>query len=492
MAERRSPRTRQWPLRRRLMLAVVALLLVITTVIVALSIVVQRQLLINRVDEQLQVALDMPPGEGPAPGQPDEALQEGPAPRLGSFELTAQDGSAVEEGQAILVDEEGTSHSLPGETSAELLEAAEESAGPFTVGLEEFGAYRVDSRERQGEITMQGHSLAEADRTVRDMTLTFGLIALGGIVVAAVIARSLTAAGLKPLERLAETASRVSATPLSTGEVSLSSRVSAEDAGPTTETGQLGAAFNQMLDHVEISLQARQQSEERLRRFIADAGHELRTPLASIDGHIQLASRSEELPQDVRRSISRISSESSRMTSLVEDLLLLARLDAGAPLRKEKVQIAGLLVDTVTDAQAAFPEHRWEVELPEDAAELVVTGDEGRLHQLLANLLSNAGRHTPAGTRVVARLADVPEGMMPEGVVLEVQDEGPGIPEELLPRIFDRFVRGDGSRSNAPSSPGSTGLGMSIAAAVAEAHEGSLEVESRPGRTIFRCTLPRG
>jgi two-component system OmpR family sensor kinase len=253
------------------------------------------------------------------------------------------------------------------------------------------------------------------------------------------------------------------------------------DADPRTEVGQLGAAFNRMLGHVESALARRHASEARLRSFAADASHELRTPLAAIRGYAELAQRYQgTLPPEVEHALSRVASESARMSELVEDLLLLARLDAGRPLQSLPVDLSRLAIDATSDARVAAPGHRWQLELPDGPVQ--VRGDEQRLHQVLANLLSNARTHTPAGTTVTVALRST------DGTAeLTVTDDGPGIPPKLRPDIFERFVRGDSSRSRAV---GSTGLGLSIVAAVIAAHHGTVAVGSEPGQTRFTITLP--
>jgi two-component system OmpR family sensor kinase len=235
-----------------------------------------------------------------------------------------------------------------------------------------------------------------------------------------------------------------------------------------------------------------------VRRFVADASHELRTPLASIRGYAELTRRTgSELPPDVAHALRRIEAESLRMTDLVEDLLLLARLDdvgvgggetsRGRPLERGPVDLAALLVDAVSDAHAAGPGHRWRLRLPDASA--IVCGDAARLHQVVANLLGNARTHTPPGTDVLVelRVAGERAGVPPGIAAVEVTDTGPGIPASLLPEVFERFARGDGSRSRAA---GSTGLGLSIVSAVVGAHGGEVTVTSRPGMTSFRVTLP--
>jgi len=236
-----------------------------------------------------------------------------------------------------------------------------------------------------------------------------------------------------------------------------------------------------MLGHVSSALAARQESETRVRQFVADASHELRTPLAAIRGYAELARRDPLDQQGVGHALHRVESESTRMTVLVDDLLLLARLDSGRPLAGEPVDMTRLMIDAVSDAQVAGRDHRWELDLPDDP--VLTVGDDARLHQVLANLLANARTHTRPGTLVSCRLRETASG-----VVLTVTDNGSGIPEHLQPEIFHRFVRGDSSRSRAA---GSTGLGLAIVTAVVAAHDGTVSVQSRPGLTSFTVELPR-
>jgi len=221
-----------------------------------------------------------------------------------------------------------------------------------------------------------------------------------------------------------------------------------------------------------------------LRRFAADASHELRTPLSAIRGYAELARRHPgPVPADIKRALDRMESESTRMSLLVDELLLLAQLDAGRPLAREPVDFTRLAIDATSDAQVAAQDHRWLLELPDEP--VMVLGDEHRLHQVLANLLSNAAKHTPPGTTVTVALALAlgKAGPRKAGTVqLSVADDGPGIPPDLQSTLFERFARADSSRSRAA---GSTGLGLAIVDAVTAAHGGSVDLTSGPRADSF-------
>jgi two-component system OmpR family sensor kinase len=265
-----------------------------------------------------------------------------------------------------------------------------------------------------------------------------------------------------------------------------------------------------MLFHVERALGRRAASEARLRRFAADASHELRTPLSAIRGYAELALRHPgPVPEDVTHALRRVESESARMSVLVDDLLLLARLDAGRPLERGPVDLSRLAIETTSDARVARGDHRWRLELPDEP--VLVEGDEHRLHQVLANLLSNAGKHTPPGSTVsvavtvgdataspevaadTSGISVVQRGVAPPGprVELSITDDGPGISAELLPELFERFTRAEAGRARDASAAGkSTGLGLAIVDAVVAAHGGAIVVTSQPGMTRFAILLP--
>jgi two-component system OmpR family sensor kinase len=327
-----------------------------------------------------------------------------------------------------------------------------------------------------------GYPLAQTQSTLTAFGLTLGAISLVGIVLVAFATWFIVSYALRPLRRVAATATEVASMELDRGEVDLSVRVPEADTDTRTEVGQVGAALNTMLGHVDNALQARQASESRVRQFVADASHELRTPLASIRGYAELTRRGNyDLPEDVTHSLGRVESEAVRMTSLVEDLLLLARLDAGRDIETKPVDLTRILVDCVSDAHAAGPDHDWELAAIDQP--LFVEGDAQRLHQVFVNLLANARVHTPAGTRVRIRVETTAQAT----AIVTITDNGPGIPKALQKDLFERFARGDSSRSRAS---GSTGLGLAIVKAVVDAHGGNVVVTSRKGNTTFRVELP--
>ena len=353
-----------------------------------------------------------------------------------------------------------------------------------------------------GSVYITGMPLSSLHDMLRDVALVeaavFGVV----LVLTGVLGTLWVRFSLRPLRRVAATATQVAELPLESGEVSLPAGV--PDNDPATETGQVGLAFNRMLGHVQTALRRRAASEARLRRFAADASHELRTPLAAIRGYAELALlHPGDSTEAVTHALGRVLSESKRMSVLVDDLLLLARLDAGRPLIAEPVDLSRLAIDATSDARVASPGRRWILELPDE--EVLVRGDEHRLHQVLANLLSNAARHTPDGTSVTVRVSEtlpdgepgtgaesVRRGTLPPAprVVLTVTNNGPGIPASLLPDLFERFTRADTSRSHATNAS-STGLGLAIVDAVVAAHGGAVLVTSRPGMTRFAIALPR-
>ena len=463
----------------------------------------------------------------------------------------ASSASASSTVTAGYIDEDGHYQGLS-QAERQALLSLEATGRPVTANIESLGNYRVlvTKDASTGDTVVTGLSLKLDNALVRTQLLFEGAIGATGILIVAIAGSVLVRSSLAPLERVACTAERVASQPLAQGEVSIDERVSDQDLASSLEVGQVGSALNTLLGHVDEALAARQRSETQVRQFVADASHELRTPLASIRGYTELIAREggdAALPEEAVHALDRVHSESLRMTRLVEDLLLLARLDAGRELQHDEVDLVGILLDTVSDARAAGPDHVWDLNLTaldapaglsQDELEdfepepPLVLGDEARL--VLVNLLANARVHTPAGSHVSVTLTRSPaasiEGTdtprrLPDGsgaveshearssaqpggadsqpargaeeLVITIADDGPGIAPEMRDRMFERFARGDASRERRT---GSTGLGMSIALAIVQSHGGTLTVDSRqapegspedtPHGTTFTVRLP--
>ena len=535
-------------LRTRLVVGVLGLVLVMAAVMSAFSTVSLRHTLMARTDSQLMAAAqraadkrhdltqearkasdeaaqegadkpgDQPDGAGGADGA-DGADggpgKEGVPPGLdaagqstGTLTLITTQASSSDTASsetAAYIDKNGHYASISKEDCRLLLSQATEDH-PVTVHLHHLGSYRVVATrdEASGSTVITGLSLEGDKGLIRTQLLIELTVALLGALVVALAGRTMVRSSLAPLERVARTAQRVASQPLERGEVSIEDRVEKADLDSSAEVGQVGGALNTLLGHVESALAARQRSETQVRQFVADASHELRTPLASIRGYTELIRREgadADLPEEATYALERVHSESVRMTALVEDLLLLARLDAGRELRREEVDLVGLLVDTVADARAAGPDHDWQLDLavleppadatPEEAEDFLpepplVIGDEARLRQVVVNLLANARVHTPAGSHVTTTLAR--EG---DTLIVRIHDDGPGIAPDVRDRLFERFARGDSSRERRT---GSTGLGMSIALAIVQSHGGSIDVDSstapKDHGTTFSVRLP--
>ncbi len=474
-------RARGWSLRTRLLCAFLVPLAVVLAVVGAAAAAAVRGELLGQVDERLAAAVarsaqawdDLGPGadgNGPdfllVPGQGDGTLGARVA------------GGVVTEAAVIGLD--GGGEALTAREVAALARVSPDGA-PRTVDLGRLGSYRVVAVPTgDGGALLTGLPLRSVSAALLRLAVVEVAAGLLGLLAAAAVGSAVIARTLRPLNRVAATAGRVAALPLSSGDVRLPDRVPAADTDPRTEVGRVGAALNRLLDSVETGIAARQASETRLRRFAADAGHELRTPVTSIRGYTELVRRRGGLPEEVDAALRRVEAEAVRMSGLVDDLLLLARLDAGRELERGDVDLTALVLDSVSDAHAAAPGHAWRVDLP--SAAVHVPGDAARLHQVLAGLLANVRTHTPPGTTGTTRLRA--EGGT---AVLEVADDGPGVPAGLRAGVFGRFVRGDDSRSRAS---GSTGLGLAIVAAVVEGHGGTVAVDSAPGATVFTVRLP--
>ena len=342
-----------------------------------------------------------------------------------------------------------------------------------TAGMEGDGDVRPGGLP-SGSTLIIGVPLTEVNATLRRLLLielAVGAAILGAL---ALLALWLVRVGLRPLERIGDTADAIAA-----GD--LSQRVA--DENPRTEIGRLGRTLNGMLARIEESFEERRRNEARLRQFVADASHELQTPLTSVRGYAELFRRGAAgRPDDLATTMRRIEAEAERMGVLVDDLLLLARLDQGRPMSDERIDLRALVSDLVADARVVEPDRPF---TEESEGPVVVRGDDARLRQVVGNLLSNARAHTPVGTPVTVRTL-----VRGGEAVVEVADTGPGLVPEHAARVFERFFRADPSRAR---TSGGSGLGLSIVASIAEAHGGRAEVSSAPGRgATFRVLLPLG
>ncbi|SDP74807.1 two-component system, OmpR family, sensor kinase [Arthrobacter sp. ok909] len=533
----RNPST--WHLRTRLVLVAMGLLVAICGAVGLFSYASMDLFLTRQLDDQLGEASHRSsefgrPVPGSSGGRPDPLEARGQG--IGTLNARLADGEVSSAG---FLAGDATRKSLSPDDNAVLLTLAPNGV-PVDRTLSA-GAYRLMAvRAPYGDVIVTGLPLAEKQDTLASLVWTMVVVSAGGLVLIGLAGTAVIRRTMKPLEQLSEVATKVSRLPLDAGEVALGVRVPASAAHPGTEVGSVGYALNQMLDNVSNALEARQESEMKVRQFVADASHELRTPLTAIRGYTELMRMTEHFTPDGEKSLARVQSQSERMTTLVEDLLLLARLDEGQPLKVADVDLTQLAVETVSDEKVMAPDRIWQLELPDEP--VVVRGDAAQLHQVLANLLSNARKHTEPGTKVVTGVMRSADG----SAVVTVTDNGSGIAPEFVGRVFARFARADASRTNpaasseaspaaatagarsgsaargasgsstgplsgsvsgrsggaagsngsghatapAQTSEGTSGLGLSIVQSIVEAHGGTVEVTSRPGRTEFAVRLP--
>ncbi len=511
---------RRAPLRVKL---VAALLLLVTAALAGSGAVAAATLstyLVGKVDGQLRSI------EGPIAAHPNGAAN---ARTDAAAAAGAGDGDGDNKGRAVppsayvveWTDAQGAPQSSP--TSTYLRPGQRLPALPrFTAaqskaaGSHIFNTYAVGGGDEQWRViaapvtltdgspgtVLVAQSLHDVQNTVRRLELSFLLIGAAALLILAGIGYVVVRVSLRPLRQVELTAAKIA-------DGDLSRRV--PDADPRTEVGQLSSALNRMLAEIEAAFAARAASEEaarrseeamrrseaaargseqRMRRFVADASHELRTPLTSIRGFAELFGQGAVTEgEDLRRLMSRIEDEAKRMGLLVEDLLLLARLDQERPLSQTPVDLLALAGDAVHDAQALAPDRPVHLEVGSTDPPPVVIGDEARLRQVLTNLVGNALKHTPAGTPVSVLVSTgIDERSAEPAVLLAVVDEGPGMSEEQAARVFERFYRADSARSH---STGSTGLGLAIVAALVAGHGGTVAVHTSPGAGArFQLVLP--
>lgn len=458
----------------RLVLTAVALVAVVSLLIATVTTIAIHLSLNDRLDREVLGSLHR--------ANDDDGDHDVPAPPR--FDARNQPPGTViaflgnRPSACVLTETQGECSTLP-PADLTTLAAVPADGAVHGVRLSDAGSYRVTAVSgARGGTLVTGLPASSVDDTVSSLIWWELLLTLFGVLAAAGLGLLVVRRQLRPLREVAATAHAVAALPLASGEIDLAERVPDHLTDERTEVGQVGSALNTLLAHVESSLEARQRSEQQVRQFVADASHELRTPLATIAGYAELARRRPD-EATVRTALDKVEEESGRMTSLVEDLLLLARLDAGRPLELAPVDLTRLLIEAVSDARVLAPGHQWRLDLPDPDLEAVeVLGDERGLHQVVTNLLTNARKHTPAGTTVTVRA---------RSAGFDVHDDGPGFPPALAGQAFERFARGDTSRTRGAA--GGAGLGLALVQAIVTAHGGSVALETRPGDTRISVRL---
>ncbi|MBI2245172.1 MAG: HAMP domain-containing histidine kinase [Nocardioides sp.] len=453
----------------RLVLTTVLLVLLVSVLIGTATTLSMRSYLLDQLDQQVHQSVRVAAGgPGSEIGLLRAVLPDSGSPRV----EVVQSPTAVEPPRQVQV---------AGGTVVGRLERVPADGETHSVSLPGLGDYRVLAIDADGGTVLVGLPTDQVASALSRLLWLEVLFAMLATAVAAGGALVVVRRQLRPLREVAATAHSVAALPLETGQVDITERVPDRLTDERTEVGQVGAALNTLLAHVETSLAARHRSEQQVRQFVADASHELRSPLATIAGYTELARRRPEDGAAIGTALDKVEEESGRMTSLVEDLLLLARLDAGRPLDRAPVDLTRLLLEAVSDARVVSPDHRWQLDVPDDAVDTPydVLGDELRLHQVATNLLGNARRYTPPGTTVTVTVRR--DGF-------SVHDDGPGFPPDLVGHAFERFARGDAARTRGAEV--GVGLGLALVQAIVTAHGGSVTLASAPGDTTFDVLLP--
>ncbi|MGF9754984.1 HAMP domain-containing sensor histidine kinase [Microvirga sp. 0TCS3.31] len=467
------PRT----LTARLVAVVVVLVAVTAAVIGTATALVMKEYFTDRLDDEVRGSLAREFGPPTDVGRGPRGDDRGPGgQRIGT--LTAVLPSTTGGPYGVVVEDasRGGVDELP--VSAEVLDRLEDLPADGRVrevDLPGLGTYRVIAAGDGNTTAVAGLPTEEVDDTLAWLVTIVVVVGAGAVAAAGAAGTVVVRRQLSPLREVAATAHRVAELPLASGEIEMADRVPERLTDERTEVGQVGSALNAMLDHVEHSLGQRHRSEQQVRQFVADASHELRTPLATIAGYTELARHR---PETGGTALAKVETESARMTALVEDLLLLARLDSGRPLERRPVDLSRLLLEAVDDSRVVDPDRSWRLALPDEP--ITVTADAARLHQVVSNLLANARRHTPPGSTVT-----VTGTAGATGAGFTVHDDGPGFAPDLAPRAFERFTRGDAARTR-----GGAGLGLSLVEAIVGAHGGAVTLDSRPGSTTITVVLP--
>lgn len=481
----RQSRFSSWSLRKRLLVVTIALFVLLTIAVTVTSMLVMRTVLMDRLDQQLkdyaervQIHTEL------MLANPDATIRDIPPPGgTGTLGLVQSEGytrwSFYNTGGATALEP------LTPQQTARLVGGAPGAEGqPYTASLDVRGDYRameIQVFERPDVRLYVGIPMSDMNQTMLALTMVIATSAIAAATLLVALADVTIRRAMRPLTNVVLTTERVSQLPLDSGDVNMSNRVRIDD--PATEVGRVSESVNRMLNHLETALEARAASEGRMRQFVADASHELRTPLAAVRGYAEITRKHERgMSDDGMLALQRIEGAANRMSALVNDLLLLARLDEGREVTFAEVDLSKLVVESVADAQAAGRDHPVGLELPEEP--VCVHGDMLRLQQVIANLLANARVHTPEGTSIEVELS-----VDGEDALLTIADNGPGISPELQERLFGRFVRGDASRSR---EAGSSGLGLAIVKAIVEAHGGEITAKNREEGegAVFTVRLP--
>ena len=461
-------------LRTRLLLALVALTAIGLAVTGLITYRQQQTFLIQRVDEQLSFATQ--PMLNELVQNDFGGFGRGPTGLAYGTYGELRDSNGLLVNRSLLIVETGRTDPIPPKLPSVLVATNDRYFGAHAP--HDGTHYRVLAthlNRAPGDVStlVVAIPLTDVDQTLHHLLFVVLLVAGAVVLALALLAWWVVRLELRPLEQMGETAGSIA-------KGDLSQRV--EPADERSEVGRLGLALNSMLGQIEVAFAERTASEARLRRFVADAGHELRTPLTSIRGYAELFRRgASERPEDLAKTMRRIEEAAARMGVLVEDLLLLARLDQGRPLERDQVDLSRLVSAAVDDLRAAAPERPIAYE---SNGAVVVTGDEYRIRQVVANLLENARTHTPPTTPVSVRV-----GESGDDAVIEIADQGPGMSADDAARAFERFYRADPSRAR---ESGGSGLGLAIVAAITEAHGGHAEVQTAPGEgATFRIWIPK-
>ncbi|MGB0101966.1 MAG: HAMP domain-containing sensor histidine kinase [Nocardioides sp.] len=458
----------------RLVVTTVALVLVVSVLVGFATTVAMRTYLTDQVDADVRSSVERAFG-GPGPQRGLPATAQAPGTLLAVLDDDPR-------GQVISSEPRTPPDPLPA-AALDQLASVPSDGEVHGIDLDGLGSYRVIAVDAGDATLVSGLPTDDVDAAVTNLIELELLLTALAVAVAAGAALVVVRRQLRPLREVASTAHSVAELPLAEGAIDISERVPAHLTDEQTEVGQVGSALNTLLDHVETSLSARHRSELQVRQFVADASHELRSPLATIAGYTELARRRPDDLETTATALDKVDQESRRMTALVEDLLLLARLDSGRPLERAPVDLTRLVVEAVSDARVVSPDHRWRVDVPDDAVEAayLVPGDALRLHQVVTNLLTNARKYTPPGTTVTV-------GVRRDGFA--VHDDGPGFPPEIAEHAFERFVRGDAARTRGAEV--GVGLGLALVRAIVAAHGGSVRLASSPGDTTVDVSLPIG